>query len=976
VTVVGGRDAPGASIRSSYRRASTVGWGLLVGLLLTALCFGAASWVARTEPRSVSIIDLEFAGSSQFAEALLQEKASEETTRTVPPLLAGITRDWWFIAAYVATICWWCMYGWQHFRMPYWRRLARLLAWAVVVAGIADVFENLWLMKLLHARGDDDVAAKWATAATIPKWLVLACTVPVCFAALLTGIGRNSRRWFRRAPVFEPSEPAADEGDPRQRWRRPADVNRCTWNAMVPSFREPQAPGEQRVTQRREPSNEPWEGRIGMCFSGGGIRSATFNMGSLQVVSSTQAPQELRGNEPKTTVLQRTDFLSCVSGGAYIAGALQILSHDTPDDKGPPTFQQCSAEEHHVRLHGRYIADTLGEWCGALARVVSGTVMNLVVFALVLFVLARPVGWIQHDFLFHIKGGVEEALKTTDAMWFAVGWTAGTGLLVLLIGTVLGGADGAARSRVQTVAFGFLGLAGGVLLVVWLLPTLARLVPQWVEYAGGLLPWAEKDRNEAGGTLVVLTASGSLTMSALAIINRSTPPPEKAKGPRWPALKFIKQNVGLALPYVAGILLGVIALVVYAMFTAQAAGAGLRGRGSFFAIDHGLEGPVWAGAVVLVTAIYLGADQTRWCLGPFYRRRLASAFAIRKSGELAEELPWKTPTTLSDYGKRHPGLPELLVCAAANLSAQTDSPPGRRAASFVFGADVVGGPEVGWARTKDLEAVCSGPTASDCTLLGAIAISGAAFASAMGRQSRGAINSLLAASNARLGVWLPNPRYIAELRRQEPEPQYITVATTYEGPWVKRRRFPYLFKELFGTYSLEDRFVYLTDGGHYENLGLVELLRRKCQVIVCFDASGDDLITCGTFVEALALAEEELGAKVKIDLSPLAPRKAASPTPGVLTALDGRLSERSVVSGTISYGDGWTGRLVLAKASLTKETPAGVLAHAARQKKATFPNDSTGDQFFDESQFNAYSELGRHIATEAVRELNRVLALH
>src|SRR5207249_3674790 len=78
-------------------------------------------------------------------------------------------------------------------------------------------------------------------------------------------------------------------------------------------------------------------------------------------------------------------------------------------------------------------------------------------------------------------------------------------------------------------------------------------------------------------------------------------------------------------------------------------------------------------------------------------------------------------------------------------------------------------------------------------------------------------------------------------------------------------------------YRADDRYVYLTDGGHYENLGLVELLRRKCRLVLCFDAAGDSLETCGTFVEALMLASEELGASICIDLSDLAPQPAPSP---------------------------------------------------------------------------------------------------
>lgn len=954
------------SIRTLYGKASTVGFGLLIGVLLTVLSSIALGWTASAGPRNPTIIEFQFAGDERIVTDLLGANVQEMDDR-ISALRSSIKRDWLLIAAYVSTLVWWCAYGRQHFRMRYARALALVLAWSAVIAGVADAVENFWLNKLIDARGAHDTAATWVTAFAIPKWLLLAFVVPVAFTAFFTGVGRLFRRpirryarFWRHLPLFGERILPAFAGAPRQPWARPDDDSRCDWNTTV----------DPPLKARRKPV-------VGVCFSGGGIRSATFNMGVLQALSKTPAPKGL-GDENGVSVLQRTDLLSCVSGGAYIAGALQILAHQTEAESEPPTFQPCSPEENHLRLHGRYLADNVGEWLAAIARVVAGTLLNLLIFSLILFVLARPLGWVQNDLLFNVDDAVDTALKTTDAMWFGVGWTAAIGLLVLLFGTLVGGVEGTLRSKVHTAAFGFLALSAVVLLMVWLLPTLARVVPNWVENLGRLLPWGDDAEAQTGATVLIVAGGGSLAGSALAIINRPTPTPENAKTPRWPALRTMKKWIASALPYVAGLLLGVIALVAFAVFTSQAAGAGWDGRRSFFGVNQKLEGPVWLCAVALLALLYALADQTRWSLGPFYRRRLATAFAIQLCGaerKRAGELPWSVPTTLSKFAKPHPKLPEVLVCAAANLSEQSSAPPGRRVASFVFGAEVVGGPEVGWAATRDFEAVCTGPIRSDSTFLAAMAISGAAFASAMGRHSKGAVNSLLAASNARLGVWLPSPRYVAEFRRQTPEPQYDHVADSYYGgPWVRRRRFSYLLKELFGVYSREDRFVYLTDGGHYENLGLVELLRRKCGVILCFDASGDDLITCGTFVEALTLAEEELGVDVRIHLSELAPRADASPQPGALTALNGRLSERSVVRGTITYKDGTTGQLILAKASLTKETPAVVLAHAARQKKATFPNDSTGDQFFDHSQFNAYAELGRHIGTEAAQELEDVVS--
>jgi hypothetical protein len=56
------------------------------------------------------------------------------------------------------------------------------------------------------------------------------------------------------------------------------------------------------------------------------------------------------------------------------------------------------------------------------------------------------------------------------------------------------------------------------------------------------------------------------------------------------------------------------------------------------------------------------------------------------------------------------------------------------------------------------------------------------------------------------------------------------------------------------------------------------------------------------------------------------------------------------------------GKLVYIKTSLTGEEPDDVLEYAARF--AEFPHQSTGDQWFDESQFESYRKLGYHIGMQ------------
>ena len=134
------------------------------------------------------------------------------------------------------------------------------------------------------------------------------------------------------------------------------------------------------------------------------------------------------------------------------------------------------------------------------------------------------------------------------------------------------------------------------------------------------------------------------------------------------------------------------------------------------------------------------------------------------------------------------------------------------------------------------------PRGRRLAVMTAVGMSGAAVSSAMGRFKKGSTGALLALANVRLGMWMPNPRFLG-----------VVPAGGLEGrrPGYPRRRINYLVKEVFGVYDLDDLYVYVTDGGHWENLGLVELLRRRCSEVFCFDASGSMPDSFGTLAEAI-----------------------------------------------------------------------------------------------------------------------------
>ena len=172
-----------------------------------------------------------------------------------------------------------------------------------------------------------------------------------------------------------------------------------------------------------------------------------------------------------------------------------------------------------------------------------------------------------------------------------------------------------------------------------------------------------------------------------------------------------------------------------------------------------------------------------------------------------------------------------------------------------------------------------------------------------------------------------------------------------------------------------------TDGGHWENLGLVELLRHRCRTVVCIDASGDAPPWAATLSEAITLAYEELGVRITLtDPTDLVPG-GADPLapPEVLERLNARLSKRAVLRGVIEYPEPFqapgeaapssTGTLVVAKALLTRDVPYELLSYALEE--TAFPHQGTADQFFDHEQFDAYRALGFHIGTVTAAELRK-----
>ena len=204
---------------------------------------------------------------------------------------------------------------------------------------------------------------------------------------------------------------------------------------------------------------------------------------------------------------------------------------------------------------------------------------------------------------------------------------------------------------------------------------------------------------------------------------------------------------------------------------------------------------------------------------------------------------------------------------------------------------------------------------------------------------------------------------------------YGRPRTWYQPGLPRVRRLGYLLRQLFGVHSSSAPLLQVTDGGFYDNLGLVELFRRGCTRIYCIDASGDSPPAATTLAEALTLAYHELGVETELEqgtwstftvgsADPLSPEGSArGPERSAVAVGDHHGHVHLSRRGRSSRAAG-KGVLVVAKSALWPGLPYQVLAHA--QGADPFPRDSTGDQFFDDRQYAAYTALGRELGKAAV----------
>lgn len=273
----------------------------------------------------------------------------------------------------------------------------------------------------------------------------------------------------------------------------------------------------------------------------------------------------------------------------------------------------------------------------------------------------------------------------------------------------------------------------------------------------------------------------------------------------------------------------------------------------------------------------------------------------------------------------------------------------RRTASFAFtprwcGYEQPGAPS-GCYRPTGQYAARSGVGADDdagVRLGMAVALSGAAASPNMGAHSSAPLNFLMTMFNVRLGRWCPNPA-----RR----------AWTGSSPPIGLFS---LLSELFGQLDGDAAWVHLTDGGHFDNLGVYELVRRRCRLVIALDVGSDRHLAFEDLGNAIRRCATDLHVRIDLDVSRLA-------------AADGGLCGASCAAGSIRYSladrDAADGVLLYVKPAIVGSENADLLNY--RKLHPDYPHESIADQWFDDAQFESYRALGEHVVDCALRDATR-----
>lgn len=339
-----------------------------------------------------------------------------------------------------------------------------------------------------------------------------------------------------------------------------------------------------------------------------------------------------------------------------------------------------------------------------------------------------------------------------------------------------------------------------------------------------------------------------------------------------------------------------------------------------------------------------------------YRDRLMDTFlrdpsvspysSLAKKGEKANEFRLSELKNKSIWSPYHLINTNIILNKSNNPQYKS-----RLGDNFILSPDYCGSDATGYVETRHF-------SLNSMTLATATAISGAAAnphagVGGEGNSTSPLVSFLMTFFGLRLGFWANNPTHFLTRFKFIFKPNYVFPGAN----------------SLFNLGHKENSpHIELSDGGHFDNTGIYELIRRRLPWIILSDGSADLATTFEDLGNAISRIRVDFGVTIRFrderfNLCGLIPRSQD------ITIADKKfeLSERGYAIGDIVYPDtetekGFVGTFVYIKACITRDLPADIYAYKALN--AQFPNQPTADQFFDERQFESYRELGYQLTKQ------------
>jgi len=746
-----------------------------------------------------------------------------------------------------------------------------------------------------------------------------------------------------------------------------------------------------------------------ICCSGGGIRSASYCLGALQRI------EEDRVLAPGSEIsLDKVTMIVAVSGGSYITASRAAVANGPGLTDKEPAYAPGSPEEQHLRDNTNYLVPDAKTLLAGVLSLLFGVATTLLLFLTPLFAVSHAWGWLLRSWgvLKYTAAAhtVQVTAAVTGTALIVPAIAAGVTFLAFLWwwATLIPAPDGQERhSQLAVTVLGRLAFLTLVLAVA----TLA--VPELIAWLAGPHSGALKtvldDLGFGAGAAWTPAAVGGFVAAVVAVAqmarksvaayeqltgstsNQSTSSQQSSPSALSKVFTYLR---ALVMPWLASVLVLLAGFIAALRWVKDGAAAGFN-RDQLWLVIGAL-------AVMLVTRLL--ADVNRISLHDFYRWRLATAYAVQRDPTSSSGIKVKNvPGTLLSHltGQQ----PTPVLCTTANINARREVPVGRGGLSFTFDPRraTLRGPspeEECHANTRDYEILVG---ERRFTLFDVSAISGAAFSPLMGVATRQAYRILFTAANLRLGVWLPHPAVVDAAREatgQINKPSWwraLGLLFWYELPHPNWRfgndperkegiearearlwahvlnlredgtRFQkflggllyhavqptlgLLYAEAAGRTSYRSTWMCVTDGGHYENLGVIEALQRGARRILVLDASGDKANTWFTIGGAMAQARSD--ARTEIELKPQTMCQSSTglkPGEVVTPSVSGTFIHYSLSDPPVN------GQMLVCKLGWWKDAPWDIGAYAAGHEN--YPTDSTIEQLYDSAEFDAYRELG------------------